>query len=69
MDGRNVFIGHFAEENHCSKLLTDESIVEEVIISKTEDYFHQGTWSDETMTFVLYKPQGGDSDWIGIDQE
>lgn len=59
MDGRNVFLGHFAEENHCGKLLTDPATVEDVIISKMEDHFKEGSWSSESMAYILYKPQGG----------
>lgn len=59
MDGRNVFLGHFAEENHCGKLLTDPATVEDVIIFKMEDYFREGSWSSESMAYILYKPQGG----------
>ncbi|ODM15141.1 hypothetical protein SI65_09380 [Aspergillus cristatus] len=61
MDGRNVFIGHFAEENHCGKLLTDEATVENVIIGEMENYFNPGAWSSESMAYILYKPQGGAS--------
>lgn len=68
MDGRNVFIGHFAEENHCSKLSTDESIVEDVIISAMEPHFTLGgTWSDEAVAYILYKPQNGNQAVSGLE--
>lgn len=67
MDGHNVFLAHIAEENHCQKVLTDVEAMENFITSRMGDYFRKGSWSSESMAYILYKPQGGRDVTQGLD--
>lgn len=67
MDGHNVFLGHIAEENHCQKILTDVEAMVGFINSKIAGHFIEGSWSSESMAYILYKPQRGGDVTDGLD--
>lgn len=58
MSSRAVVIGHFAEENHREKILTNEETVENTIIERLEDKLNGKPWTTDAVAYILYKPQG-----------